>query len=161
VTFGLPFPGGGVTLRLAATHLVKFGGSGTTAFAWPLDLATMPSQWSNSALLTELPSTVAIALPGMDALESPPQPAATNATATRANRAMESRTALVIEARGRGSWADAAGGRSWCTAVQLTSRVAHGSGRPAAGLRCSPTLYAASRVTASNASAALTTAGNR
>ena len=102
MTFGLPFPAGGVALRLAATHLVKFGGSGTTALAWPLDLATMPSQWLNSVLLTELPSTDAIALPGMDALEPPPHPAATNATATRANRAVESRTALVIEARGEG-----------------------------------------------------------
>src|SRR3954467_1446608 len=60
VTFGWPLAGAGVALRLVATHLVyPFSGSGTAAFAWPVDLAATVIQWVNSSLLTASPSTVA------------------------------------------------------------------------------------------------------
>src|SRR3954447_5915182 len=104
----------------------------------------MPSQWANSALLTALPSTVAIALPGMDELEPPPQPDAMTAIARTANRAMESRTALVIE-NSEGEGVVGRRSRAYGTARggALTSRTPHGSERNPATGWLSGSLYAA------------------
>src|ERR1700709_1476623 len=79
VVLGLPLAGAGVVLRLVAMHLVKFGASGTTAFA-PPDFDATLSQWLNWSLSMVEPSTVATALPG-----TPPQPTANAAVRARAH----------------------------------------------------------------------------
>ena len=164
MTFGWPLAGFGVVLRLVATHAVYSGGLGTAAFApCPLERAATLIQWSYSDFSMAWPSTSATALPG-----TPPHPATSAAGAARAARASVRRTALIMR-KPKSRWT-VQGSEGPARGAQAREKVARPrvQGMVAALLRPPSSLneglrrrQAASRWTASSASAARTTAGKR
>jgi hypothetical protein len=96
----------GAVFSLLATHFVKFGGSGISAwalpdaisgFVWPCEeIAAILSQWLKSSLVMEVSPTFATEFPGM---EEPPQAARTIATTKKALSARKRRASFMGRVR--------------------------------------------------------------